>query len=43
MCDNTSNKRAAGNGAITIVFHIGRLSRAVPDHERWATHLLIIL
>jgi len=27
------NKRGAGNGAVTLPFHIGRPCRAVPDHE----------
>lgn len=30
------NKRGAGNGAVALSFHIGRLGRAVPDHDRSA-------
>jgi hypothetical protein len=30
-----SIKRGAGNGAAALPSHIGRLERAVPDHERW--------
>src|SRR6266704_3398201 len=28
------NKRGAGNGAIWLCLHTGRLGRALPDHER---------
>jgi len=33
----TANQAASGNGAIALVFHVGRLGRAVPDRERSAT------
>ena len=29
------NKRGAGNGATTLVCHVGHLWRAVPDRKRW--------
>jgi len=28
------NERGAGNGAITLLFHIARSRRAAPDRER---------
>jgi hypothetical protein len=30
----TANDGGAGNGAITMLFHIARSRRAVPDRER---------
>jgi hypothetical protein len=30
-----SNERTSGNGAVALWFHIDRLSRAVPECERW--------
>jgi len=32
----TPNPAASGNGAITILFHVGRLVRAVPEPQRSA-------
>jgi hypothetical protein len=29
------NERTSGNGAVTGWFHFERLSRAVPERERW--------
>jgi hypothetical protein len=34
-----SNPAAPGNGAITVLFHVGRLGRAVPEPGRWAETL----
>jgi hypothetical protein len=27
---------APGNGAAGLLFHVGRLGRAVPEQQRWA-------
>jgi len=29
----SNNKRGAGNGAVALLFQIGRLQRTVPDRE----------
>jgi len=34
MTRELANKRGAGNGAVALSFDIGRLGRALPDHER---------
>ena len=31
-----ANQATAGNGAMTLTFHIGRLWRGVPESRRWA-------
>jgi len=31
-----ANPAGAGNGAATVLLHLERPCRAVPDHERWA-------
>ncbi len=36
MSTQRPNKRTSGNGAITLLFHIGRPCRAVPECGRWA-------
>jgi hypothetical protein len=30
------NQPASGNGATTVLFHVGALRRAVPEQGRWA-------
>ena len=37
------NKVGAGNGAMTLILHLARLGRAVPDLARWTKMKVILL
>ena len=37
LSNKRPNQLGAGNGAVDLLFHIGRFERAVPDHERSAS------
>jgi len=35
-----ANKRAGGDGGMTVLFHADRPRPATPHHERWTKHTL---